>query len=111
MVVPVHLAAPMSYAMGEITRRGRVAEQVALADFMDSGQFVMHLRRMRRLYAQRRDALQAALQKYLHEAITVSGGAGGMHLSVRLNLPLADTAISHVDRVKHLAQLIETLMP
>jgi len=52
------------------------------------------LRRMRRLYAQRRDALQTALQKHLGEHITISGGAGGMHLSVRLNLPLADTVVS-----------------
>jgi len=94
MVVPAHLATPMGMAMGQIARRGRVVEQVALADFMDSGQFALHLRRMRRLYAQRRDALQTALHKHLGAAMTISGGAGGMHLSVRLNLALADTAVS-----------------
>ena len=98
MVVPAHLAVPMSRAMDEIARRGRMVEQVALADFMESGQFALHLRRMRRLYAQRRDALQAALQKYLREDITISGGAGGMHLSVRLNLALADTIVSAAAR-------------
>lgn len=98
MVVPPQLAKPIGRAMGEIARRGRVVDQAALADFMESGGFALHLRRMRRLYAQRRDALQDALHTYLRGSLTLSGGAGGMHVSARLNLPLADHLVSAAAR-------------
>ncbi|MDF3837071.1 PLP-dependent aminotransferase family protein [Cupriavidus basilensis] len=98
MVVPRCLATAVAGTLGELSRRGHVAEQVALADFIDSGQFARHLRRMRQRYSQRRDALQAALERHLRGSVTVSGSAGGMHLSARLALPLADTLVSRAAR-------------
>jgi len=94
MVVPRRLCEDMADTVGEIAPRGHVAEQLALAEFIDSGRFAAHLRRMRRLYAQRRDALQDALARHLGGRLTVSGSAGGMHLSARLELPLSDAAVS-----------------
>ena len=94
MVVPRSLAAPLARTLGEIGRRGRLVDQIALTEFIDSGLFTGHLRRMRKLYAQRRDALLEALEQHLSQVVTVSGGAGGMHLSARLNLPIADTQVS-----------------
>ncbi len=82
--------------------RGRVAEQLALADFIDAGHFTRHLRRMRRLYAERRAALQGALDARLSGLLTVSGGAGGMHLSARLDVPVRDTAVSRAGRTRGL---------
>ncbi|MGO4811248.1 PLP-dependent aminotransferase family protein [Cupriavidus sp. 2MCAB6] len=98
MVVPRYLAASIAGTLGEIARRGHVAEQIALADFIDSGQFARHLRRMRQRYGQRRDALEAALDRHLRGSVTVSASAGGMHLSARLELPLADTVVSRAAR-------------
>lgn len=49
---------------------------------------------MRRLYEERRDALQDALARHLGGALTVSGGAGGMHLSARLDAPVADVDVA-----------------
>ena len=39
-------------------------------------------------------ALLDALSRHLAGAVTVSGGAGGMHLCVRLEVPLADVDVS-----------------
>jgi GntR family transcriptional regulator/MocR family aminotransferase len=93
MVVPAALTDAVGTALGALSRRGRVAEQIALADFIDSGQYTRHLRRMRRLYAERRTALGDALGRHLGGALTVSGGAGGMHLSAQLTAPIADVDV------------------
>ncbi|RKU03930.1 PLP-dependent aminotransferase family protein [Burkholderia sp. Nafp2/4-1b] len=96
MVVPPALAQPLRDAAGALMLQGRAVEQRALADFIDAGHFTRHLRRMRRVYAERRDALHDALARRLSTQLTVSGGAGGMHLSARLDVPVADTELSRV---------------
>ncbi|MRW90893.1 aminotransferase class I/II-fold pyridoxal phosphate-dependent enzyme [Duganella sp. FT80W] len=83
VVVPAALADQFAQMRAQSSARGRVAEQLALAEFLRSGQFLLHLRRMRRLYRQRRDALVTALQKHLGAVATVHGGSAGMHLSLR----------------------------
>lgn len=83
VVVPQMLAAPFARMRAQSSARGRVAEQLALAEFLRSGQFVLHLRRMRRLYRQRRDALVVALETHMGAVATVHGGSAGMHLSLR----------------------------
>ncbi|MYM28894.1 aminotransferase class I/II-fold pyridoxal phosphate-dependent enzyme [Duganella sp. CY15W] len=85
VVVPAVLAEAFAEMRAQSSARGRVAEQLALAEFLRSGQFVLHLRRMRRLYRQRRDALVAALELHLGSIATVHGGSAGMHLSLRFN--------------------------
>jgi len=70
------------------------AHQVALAEFMRQGHYLRHLRRMKRLYAARRDALNACLAHLAPDAATGMGGATGMAiatgtagLAVHLSLP------------------------
>jgi GntR family transcriptional regulator/MocR family aminotransferase len=96
MVVPPALAQPLRDAAGALLLHGRAVEQRALAEFIEAGHFTRHLRRMRRVYAQRRDALHDALARRLGTQLTVSGGAGGMHLSARLDVPVADAELSRV---------------
>jgi GntR family transcriptional regulator / MocR family aminotransferase len=91
-VVPAVLVEPLSALLARTTPRGRAADQLALAEFMHSGQFSLHLRRMRRLYRQRRDALVAALEQQLGDVADVYGGSAGMHLALRLHNPRADDA-------------------
>ncbi|MEX3959671.1 PLP-dependent aminotransferase family protein [Trinickia sp. EG282A] len=102
MVVPPAVAPVLRHTASRLMLRGRAAEQLALAEFIEAGHFTRHLRRMRRLYAERRMALHEALERNLRGALTVSGGAGGMHLSARLDLPVADTEVSHVARTRGL---------
>ncbi len=58
-------------------------EQAAMADFMASGEFGRHLRRIRQLYRERRDALLGALHKHFGEC-EVYGEQAGMHLVWKL---------------------------
>ncbi|MYN21048.1 aminotransferase class I/II-fold pyridoxal phosphate-dependent enzyme, partial [Rugamonas sp. FT107W] len=95
VVVPPWLADDFARMRAQSSARGRVAEQLALAEFLRSGQFALHLRRMRRLYRQRRDALVAALEQHLGSVATVHGGSAGMHLALRFaRADLDDHAIS-----------------
>ena len=95
MVVPAGLAAPLRAVLGRSAPCGRAAEQLALAQFVRDGQFALHLRRMRRLYRQRRDALVAALNTHMGTLGAVHGGSAGMHLAFALaDAGLDDKAIS-----------------
>ena len=102
VVVPAGLAPALRRAGTVPALRGRLVEQMALTRFIDSGQFAQHLRRMRRLYAERRDALLAALDRHLRNVLTVSGAETGMHLSARLELPISDVAVARAARAQGL---------
>ncbi len=63
-----------------------------LADFMAEGHFARHLRRMRALYAERRDALVAALRSELGSLLRVIGAKAGFHLTALLASASEDRA-------------------
>ncbi|MBC7456308.1 MAG: hypothetical protein H7335_21920 [Massilia sp.] len=95
MVTPRALAEPLRAWLTRSAHGGRSAEQLALAQFLRGGQFALHLRRMRRLYRQRRDALVAALERHMDATGSVHGGSAGMHLAFQFHeARLSDTALS-----------------
>jgi GntR family transcriptional regulator/MocR family aminotransferase len=95
MVVPRALAEPVSAYLAQSTHSGRTAEQLALAQFLRDGQFALHLRRMRRLYRQRRDALVSALEQHMGDVGSVHGGSAGMHLAFQFHdTRMNDAALS-----------------
>jgi GntR family transcriptional regulator/MocR family aminotransferase len=68
-----------------------VLDQLALADLLTRGDFDRHLRRHRRLYQRRREALLEALADGLPE-LPVSGAAAGLHFVLHLP-PHSDEAV------------------
>ena len=54
--------------------------QEALTDFIAEGNFARHIRKMRTLYHERRDALLHALESTLHPNLEITGSETGMHL-------------------------------
>ncbi|MGO4475096.1 PLP-dependent aminotransferase family protein [Massilia sp. 2TAF26] len=87
MVLPAGLAEAARPALARLPMHGRVPEQRALAAFLNDGQFVQHLRRMRRLYRERRDALLEALGRHFGDMAAVHGAGTGMHLALRFADP------------------------
>jgi len=57
--------------------------QAIIADFMREGHFGRHIKRMRKLYADRRAAVAAALVDVFGKKIDLQLQAGGMHLLAR----------------------------
>jgi GntR family transcriptional regulator/MocR family aminotransferase len=60
-------------------------EQAALARFLAEGHMERHIRRMRRLYGLRREALLDSLWKHFGDGAHVMGDAAGMHAMVRFD--------------------------
>lgn len=58
-------------------------EPLAFAHFLDGGEIDRHLRRTRRVYRRRRDALLDALRAHLPVA-RIHGVAAGLHLMIEL---------------------------
>ena len=64
--------------------QGDAAVEYAIAKLFEDGELLRHLRRMRRVYARRRDALASALVRRLGSALTFRVPNGGMALWVRV---------------------------
>jgi GntR family transcriptional regulator/MocR family aminotransferase len=66
--------------------------QSVLAGYINEGLFARHLRRMRRIYAERRATLLAAVDRHLGDTVEVSGAAAGLHVFMQIkHWPTRDT--------------------
>ncbi len=83
VIVPPQLVKPLVRAKWLADRHTPVLEQAVLADFIREGHLERHIRRMRRLYGQRREALLDAIARHFGGRATVPGDAAGMHVLVR----------------------------
>jgi GntR family transcriptional regulator/MocR family aminotransferase len=84
VVAPADLAESIRQARGELDLGSPVIDQYALAHFLRTGGYDKHLRRMRREYRRRRDALVKAVAEHLPE-VRVRGIEAGLH--AYLDLP------------------------
>ena len=64
--------------------------QMALAEFIDKGHFARHIRRMMRLYSERRAALARALIDVFGEEVRIGLEANGIHLIAYFRTDLPD---------------------
>ena len=83
MIVPKNRIIALKNLISKSHLRGRSADQLCLAQFIQNDYFSQHLRRTRRLYRQRRDTLIALVQTHLPDVVSVHGASAGMHLAIR----------------------------
>ncbi len=76
--------------------------QPALAEFMNSGAFAIHIRRMRRIYASRRAALMEALKLGDGRLFTIDAAPSGLMLLLRLRPDLNDEPIAARLAARHI---------
>jgi len=84
MVLPPALVDPFLSVRAALDDQPSIAVQPALAAFIDQGLFAAHIRRMRNIYAERQQALLAALQSELSGLLDVAADEAGMHLVAHL---------------------------
>ncbi len=89
VVVPPALVAPFTEAATCLAPAPGPAVQLAVAEFMREGHYLRHLRRMKRVYAGRRDALKAQL-----ESVGLSARAAGLAMLLELPDEARDTVIA-----------------
>ncbi|MCT9084379.1 MocR-like pyridoxine biosynthesis transcription factor PdxR [Streptomyces fulvoviolaceus] len=83
MVLPERYVGDVLAAKGEREAWASVPDQLSLADFISSGAYDRHVRRMRQRYRSRRDRLVAALATHAPH-VEVTGVAAGLHAVLRL---------------------------
>jgi GntR family transcriptional regulator/MocR family aminotransferase len=84
LVLPEPIAPRFALAAAQLAFEGRLVTQGVLANFMRSGQFAAHVRRMRLVYEARRDLFVRTWRRELGDAAPLSGMDTGMHLLVEL---------------------------
>jgi len=99
LVVPPALVDAFAIGLAEMFRGGQILTQAVLADFIAEGHFVSHIRRMRGVYAQRREVLLAAVRREFGDALPVHDGASGLHFVLGLppgsdDVAVAETALA-----------------
>ena len=93
LVVPPGLVNVFAQAKRLVDRHSPLLEQCVLADFINEGHLDRHLRRMRNLYNQRRQALVKSLELRLGQQIAILGESAGIHLMVQLQTDMTDEEI------------------
>nr|CAA6830107.1 MAG: Transcriptional regulator, GntR family domain / Aspartate aminotransferase (EC [uncultured Thiotrichaceae bacterium] len=79
LVLPEALVEPFAQAKRYLDGGLSQLPQAALAEFMASGHFASHVRRMRKLYQQRRVLLQQLIAQHLADILTPLGSDDSMH--------------------------------
>lgn len=91
LVVPERLVDVFEAARGLLGDHSPMATQLALASFIDEGHFARHLRRLRRVCSERRQALIDAVRQHLPSELRLGPTDAGLHALLHLPPP-------HVDR-------------
>jgi GntR family transcriptional regulator/MocR family aminotransferase len=80
VIAPTGTEGAFQAARAAADRHSPSLEQAVLADFIGEGHFVRHVRRMRALYLERRDALRSALARRLDGMLELGPAEAGMHV-------------------------------
>lgn len=92
VVVPHGLAEAFAKAKNLLGQSSSAVVEQAMSDFMEDGRFVEHIRRMRRIYRERRDVLFECLSKSCADVITPQPTDAGMHMLAWLRQGICDQA-------------------
>lgn len=80
MVLPTSLCEKMKEAKFVADLHSPILEQLTLADFLETGHFESHIRKMRKLYLKKRNHLVYWLNNTFGENVKISGAEAGLHL-------------------------------
>jgi GntR family transcriptional regulator / MocR family aminotransferase len=103
LVLPVDLLEACKAARDAMDIFSPVINQAVMAEFIREGHFGRHLRRMRMLYMEKRQALVTALQSRLHGSVEIVGAEAGLHLVVLLHSGVNDQALAGEAALKGLS--------
>ncbi len=94
VVMPPALIPLFVWNIKKFGSKASVMPQRPLALFMQNGEYFRHIRRVRRIYAERRQVFINLLQAHLGELATFEDHKAGMHIAVKLPLALKDTEVA-----------------
>jgi GntR family transcriptional regulator / MocR family aminotransferase len=84
VVAPMSIVARFQAVLSNLNAGCPYLFQAGVADFIAEGHFSRHLKKMRRLYAERRALTQRVFQQVLGERIRIDLQPGGLHMLAKL---------------------------
>ncbi|RUW69315.1 PLP-dependent aminotransferase family protein, partial [Mesorhizobium sp. M1E.F.Ca.ET.063.01.1.1] len=94
MVLPPDMAGRIANALSTTGQFAPLLLQAALADFITEGHMSRHLKRMRRIYAQRRQLFREIVAERLRDEITLSPAEAGIQVVGYLREGIDDIQVS-----------------
>ncbi len=94
VVVPEKLIDIYTWAKKLDDSYSPILEQMVLADFISSGSFEKYIRRMRKVYGNKRRLLEQSLKEIFGDAVSILGESAGISLAVRFKTSLDDQTIT-----------------
>jgi GntR family transcriptional regulator / MocR family aminotransferase len=95
IVVPPQLVDDFESAYQSLGNESTLPTQAAMAEFIESGHFERHVRKMRAIYAERGEALEHALKQDNRIGFTsITAASAGLHLTCTLPEHLSDKMLS-----------------
>jgi GntR family transcriptional regulator/MocR family aminotransferase len=89
-----------------------VLEQDALASFISEGHMARHVRKMRKMYAERRELMMSGLQAHFGSWLEPIPASGGMHMSALARESLDYDAIARSARQRNMdVRSLRTMSP
>ena len=94
LVLPEALVEPFQRSQERLHGMGNATTQAALAEFLSSGRFASHIRRMRLQYGERNALLQDLLKDALPPGWELRGGESGQHCALLAPPGIDDLALA-----------------
>ncbi|MCC6470222.1 MAG: PLP-dependent aminotransferase family protein [Alphaproteobacteria bacterium] len=94
LILPEDLVDPVVAIRSLTDRHPPPIEQLLVAEFMLNGHFSTHVRRMRKLYADRQQMLVGALTREFGDLLDIRPAGAGMHIIAWLPPGCEDTALA-----------------
>jgi GntR family transcriptional regulator/MocR family aminotransferase len=107
VVAPARARAALLAARERSDWHGPAIEHAVLAAFIADGHLARHVRKMRRIYAERRTALLAALAEHSGDLLDPIPAPAGLHLTALLRVPVP--AVDVVQRAAKLGVAVDPL--
>ncbi len=98
IVAPAHLAASFAAALRKTGQDAPLLIQAAMADFIRSGHFASHIRRMRTLYAARQTLFMELVERHLSKWLLVRPTEAGMQLACYFTQPVDESHLAIASR-------------
>jgi GntR family transcriptional regulator/MocR family aminotransferase len=93
LVLPSALVDAFAGALSTLQRYQPLLSQAVLAEFIAEGDFARHLRKMRGIYAERRETLLSALGRELGDRVVIVGQNSGFDVLAKLEAKLDDRKV------------------
>lgn len=100
LIMPPTLIARFADTLSMFSIKAAMPSQRALSNFINSGELYRHIRRVRRIYAERRKVLVEQVQSQLLPYVTFEDTHPGMQLVLKLVIDINDSVIAQAAKEK-----------